>query len=286
MKRRALVCAVMLALLGAVSARGAVAADSKLTVVRGVTPTSIKVGGLGDALLYSGADIGAKARFTRENTAGGVNGRTFDYVGLRDDQGVAATNLQAGTQLVEQDKVFAVVPTVTPDLGAVKVLTDQKVPYFGWAISSNFCGNVYGFGFTGCLFPPGGAHREQRVGRSGEDRAGFADPEPERGAAHGEHAIGSGAAQQPVGRREERRDHGRGRHEQPAGSSGGRLCRARDRRAQRERRKAAGRGVRGRRLLERRRNAEGTPRRRLRRAVHRHHRVRPGSRRVLDGISR
>ena len=52
--------------------------------------------------------------------------------------------------------MFAVVPTITPDLGAVKVLTEQKVPYFGWAISSNFCGNVYGFGFTGCLFPPGG----------------------------------------------------------------------------------------------------------------------------------
>ncbi len=156
MTRRAVVCAVMLALLGAVSARGAVAADSKLSVVRGVTPTSIKVGGLGDALLYSGADIGAKARFTRENAAGGVNGRTFDYLGLRDDQGVAATNLQAGTALVEQDQVFAVVPTVTPDLGAVKLLTDQKVPYFGWAISSNFCGNVYGFAFTGCLFAPGG----------------------------------------------------------------------------------------------------------------------------------
>jgi ABC-type branched-subunit amino acid transport system substrate-binding protein len=153
--RRAVVCALMLALLGAVSARGAVAADSKLAVVRGVTPTSIKVGGLGDVLLYSGADIGAKARFTRENTAGGVNGRKFDYVGLRDDQGVADTNVTAGTQLVEQDKVFAVVPTITPDLGVVKVLTDQKVPYFGWAISSNFCGNVYGFGFTGCLFPPG-----------------------------------------------------------------------------------------------------------------------------------
>jgi hypothetical protein len=29
------------------------------------------------------------------------------------------------------------------------------VPYFGWALSSNFCGNRYGFGFTGCPVPEG-----------------------------------------------------------------------------------------------------------------------------------
>ena len=271
----------MLALLGAVSARAAVAADdSKLTVVRGVTPTSIKVGGLGDALLYSGADVGAKARFTRENTAGGVNGRTFDYVGSPRRPGRRRHQpARRPRNSSRQDQVFAVVPTVTPDLGAVKVLADQKVPYFGWAISSNFCGNVYGFGFTGCLFPPGARTHEQRVGRSGEDRAGFADPEPECGAAHREHAIGTGGAQQPVGQREERRHHGRGRHQQPAGSGGRRLRRARDHRAQRERRKATGRGVRRRRILQRRRTAERTPRGGLRRALHRHHRVRPGSRR-------
>jgi ABC-type branched-subunit amino acid transport system substrate-binding protein len=154
--RRAVVGVVLFALIGAVSASGATAADSKLTVVRGVSPTSIKVGGLGDTLRYAGANIGAKARFTRENAAGGVNGRTFDYIGFRDDQGTGASNQQVGAQLVDQDQVFAVVPTITADLGAAKTFIDEKVPYFGWAISSNFCGNTYGFGFTGCLFPPGG----------------------------------------------------------------------------------------------------------------------------------
>jgi ABC-type branched-subunit amino acid transport system substrate-binding protein len=154
--RRALVGVALFALIGGVSANRAVAAESKLSVVRGVSPTSIKVGGLGDGLHYSGADMGARARFMRENSAGGVNGRLFDYVGFRDDQGVGATNQQLGAQLVDQDQVFAVVPTITPDLGAVKTFTDEKVPYFGWEISSNFCGNTYGFGFTGCLFPPGG----------------------------------------------------------------------------------------------------------------------------------
>jgi hypothetical protein len=55
--------------------------------------------------------------------------------------------------LVEQDGVLAIVPTVTPDLTASSYLVQQKVPYFGWALSSNFCGNQYGFGFTGCPVP-------------------------------------------------------------------------------------------------------------------------------------
>jgi ABC-type branched-subunit amino acid transport system substrate-binding protein len=150
------VCMVTLAILATLSAPGAGAAGSQRVVVRGVTKTSITVGGVGETLLYSGADIGAKARFQRENAAGGVNGRTINYIGLRDDLGVGALNQQVAKGLVEEDQVFAVVPVVTPDLGAVTHLTRQKVPYFGWALSSNFCGNLYGFGFTGCLFPPGG----------------------------------------------------------------------------------------------------------------------------------
>jgi ABC-type branched-subunit amino acid transport system substrate-binding protein len=123
------------------------------TGARGVTDTSIKVGGLGYSLVYGGADVGAKARFQRANDAGGVNGRTIDYLGVTDDGGDPTAGTAAATKLVEQDGVFAVVPTVTPDLAASSYLVGQKVPYFGWALSSNFCGNPYGFGFTGCPVP-------------------------------------------------------------------------------------------------------------------------------------
>jgi ABC-type branched-subunit amino acid transport system substrate-binding protein len=120
---------------------------------RGVTATSIKVAGLGDAALYGGADVGARARFQRANDAGGVNGRTIEYGGFTDDGGDPAAGTTAATKLVDDNQVFAVVPTVTPDLAASKFLVQQKVPYFGWALSSDFCGNAYGFGFTGCLLP-------------------------------------------------------------------------------------------------------------------------------------
>ncbi|HEU5306663.1 MAG TPA: ABC transporter substrate-binding protein [Acidimicrobiia bacterium] len=119
---------------------------------RGVTATSIRVGGISDSLLYGGADVGAKARFQRANDAGGVNGRTIEYLGVTDDGGDPTADANAAKKLVEQDGVFAVVPTVTPDLSASSYLTQQRVPYFGWALSSNFCGSSYGFGFTGCPF--------------------------------------------------------------------------------------------------------------------------------------
>ncbi len=129
------------------------AAPQRRTATEGVTATSITVGGLGDSLLYGGADIGAKARFQRANDAGGVNGRTIEYLGLTDDGGDATLDAQAATTLAQQEGVFAVVPAVAPDLAGAPVLVRQKVPYFGWALSSNFCGNDYGFGFTGCLLP-------------------------------------------------------------------------------------------------------------------------------------
>jgi hypothetical protein len=152
--------------------------SSQPSVVRGVTPTSIEVEGLGTVALFAGADVGAKARFQRANATGGVFGRTFDYRGFKDDQGVGATNQQVGTSMVRQDQVFAAVPVVTTDLGAVDSFVDLKVPYFGWALSSNFCGNRYGFGFSGCLFPPGRRITSNAWGTLVETALGAQVPSP------------------------------------------------------------------------------------------------------------
>jgi len=116
----------------------------------------VRVGGLGWALEYGGADVGARARFARANVSGGVNGRTIDYVGFRDDGGDPATSAKVAQQLVHQDHVFAVVPAVTPVLSTADLVA-ANVPYFGWALSSKFCATKLGFGFNGCLVPPGGS---------------------------------------------------------------------------------------------------------------------------------
>ena len=95
------------------------------------------------SFLYGGADVGAKARFQRANDAGGVNGRTIDYAGFADDSGdpVVGNRGREGAR-ASRPAVFAVVPAVTSDFTASAYLVQQKVPYFGWALSSDFCGNA------------------------------------------------------------------------------------------------------------------------------------------------
>jgi ABC-type branched-subunit amino acid transport system substrate-binding protein len=124
------------------------------TAVRGVTPTTITVAGLGTTGLYGDAQIGAKARFERANAAGGVNGRTITFRGLTDDGGTADGNKAAAAKLADGG-VFAVVPAVASDMASAGDLTLGQVPYFGWALSSDFCGNGFGFGFSGCIAASG-----------------------------------------------------------------------------------------------------------------------------------
>ena len=123
---------------------------------RGVTDDTITVGGLGYSAFYDpGASIGAQARFQRANEEGEIpGGRTIEYVGWRDDGSTPDQNLQQGQALVQQEEVFAVVPTITPALGASDFFVDEKVPFFGWGIAAGFCENPYGFGWSGCLTPP------------------------------------------------------------------------------------------------------------------------------------
>jgi ABC-type branched-subunit amino acid transport system substrate-binding protein len=161
---RALVvlASVLLTAAGLATAAGAQTAPSTTapaptsTGPPGITKTSVRVGGLGWSLQYGGADAGAKARFARANAEGGVNGRSIEYLGMRDDGGNPAADATAVTQLVTQDHVFAVVPAVTPALASAG-LVSAKVPYVGWALSTGFCSTGLGFGFSGCQTPPGDA---------------------------------------------------------------------------------------------------------------------------------
>ncbi|OHV42000.1 MULTISPECIES: ABC transporter substrate-binding protein [Pseudofrankia] len=125
---------------------------------RGITDTSVKVGGL--AVITSpatssmaGIDVGAKVRFQRANAAGGVAGRTIDFVGVKDDALDPARNGQQAHALVEQDQVFAVVPVATVFSNFLDVFCAQRVPFFGWGIGGGFCDTANGFGITGCLLP-------------------------------------------------------------------------------------------------------------------------------------
>ncbi|MBL7486583.1 ABC transporter substrate-binding protein [Frankia sp. AgB1.9] len=123
---------------------------------RGITATSIKIGGLAfltsaNGSTMAGVDSGAKARFDRANDAGGINGRKIDFVGVRDDGNDPSRNVSEAKILADQDKVFAVVPEITASAGYLDTFCSESVPFFGWAINSGYCGNAIGFGITGCL---------------------------------------------------------------------------------------------------------------------------------------
>jgi branched-chain amino acid transport system substrate-binding protein len=125
---------------------------------RGVTDTTIRVGGLGDAGLYGDAEVGARARFQRANREGELpGGRTIEFVRFADDKSDAVLDETEARTLIEEDQVFAIVPVVTPAFESNRFFDRRQVPVVGWGIAPGFCGNDYAFGFSGCLVPPADA---------------------------------------------------------------------------------------------------------------------------------
>lgn len=140
--------------LGSLAASGSAGAQGS---VRGVTDSTIKVGGLGYTAFYEEAGKAAKARFDLANDNNEIpGGRKIDYVGFSDDKSSADTNLSETRNLIDQEQVFGIVPVMSPAFGSAGTyINQQKVPTVGWGISAAFCaaGNKYVFGFSGCLVP-------------------------------------------------------------------------------------------------------------------------------------
>ncbi len=123
----------------------------------GVSATTIKLGNitaengvLGDT--FAPAVRGLRAWVQATNAAGGINGRKVELATC-DDREDRARTLECARQLVEQDKVFALVATNSRALGgAAQYLADQKVPVLGFPISNSFYRyptffSVYGDGY-------------------------------------------------------------------------------------------------------------------------------------------
>jgi branched-chain amino acid transport system substrate-binding protein len=123
---------------------------------RGVTATTITVAGLSTtsgAVPWTGASIGAEARFARANREGGVDGRKIDYLGNWDDGSQPSQNLAEARQLVLEKNAFAIVPATSESMlpATTNFLNQQKAPFVGWGFMPGFCNTEYGYGFTGCL---------------------------------------------------------------------------------------------------------------------------------------
>lgn len=117
----------------------------------GVTDTEIRVGGVaavtnGLGGTYGDAFDGVEAYFDSVNAKGGVFNRQLKLVAKRDDNGQASRDKDQVRALVEQDKVFAVLPVSTITFSGAKYLVDNKIPTFGWNINPewNQGPNLYG----------------------------------------------------------------------------------------------------------------------------------------------
>ena len=153
-RKRVWVWVAMVTVVGIVAAMaGTAGARVPSQTTKGVTDKTINVAGLVSKPVFADSVKGAQARFDRENAKGGVFGRKIKIVDTADDKFDPTTNVQETRRVVSSGDVFAMVPTVTVVLGSSDYLAQQKVPFFGWGISAGFCGNQYGYGFTGCVAP-------------------------------------------------------------------------------------------------------------------------------------
>jgi ABC-type branched-subunit amino acid transport system substrate-binding protein len=138
------------------SASSGTSSGASSTPTQGVTDTAITVGGVtviqGQGFTYVDQCNGAEIYFKKINAEGGVNGRKINYVGCLDDQASTSMDNTQTQRLIQQDKVFAIVPASIVFTGYT-FATQANVPYFGWGISPYFCDNSQGFGFNGCTGP-------------------------------------------------------------------------------------------------------------------------------------
>lgn len=145
---------VAVAVAVAVGSFGVVApAGAQSAAAPGVTAKEIKVGGVvgktnPTGRPYENGFIGAQAYFDLINKKGGVNGRKISMVAKYDDQSRDSKNIAAIRSLVEEDKVFAVLPVETQNFAGADYLVSKGTPTFGWNINTQWAKgpNLFGAG--------------------------------------------------------------------------------------------------------------------------------------------
>jgi branched-chain amino acid transport system substrate-binding protein len=104
----------------------------------GVTDTDIKVGVIavesGPAATSFGSAVdGIKARIDKANQEGELGKRKITLV-ERDDTGDQTRNTEVARDLVEQEKVFAIIEVTSVSGGSAPYLNEHKIPVTGWHV--------------------------------------------------------------------------------------------------------------------------------------------------------
>ncbi|CAN5825416.1 hypothetical protein BH23ACT2_BH23ACT2_21920 [soil metagenome] len=134
---------------------GGASADPETRTTRGITDDTVTVGGVTYGLFFGDSATGVEARLKEVNDAGGVHGRTIEFVGTEDDENDATRSQEITQRLVEQEEVFAVLPAMSSGFGGTSdYIVDNDIPTFGWGVNPAFCDNDVAFGITGCVTNP------------------------------------------------------------------------------------------------------------------------------------
>jgi hypothetical protein len=142
------------------------------STTQGVTDTAIKVGSVTAMTTpqgvepFAGICEGMMARLEVENAKGGVKAqdgktRKFEFAGTKDDKGRVCQddkldrdlNRQKIKDMVEGDKVFALLPVTSNGFFAGDYLNEKHIPYFGFGFQLDYCGpdKPFAFGVGGAV---------------------------------------------------------------------------------------------------------------------------------------
>jgi ABC-type branched-subunit amino acid transport system substrate-binding protein len=147
---------VLLAVLLSATAVGVTTGQAGATT-RGFDGKTITIGGMWSTSNFSGAQIGAEGYISQINKTNYLHGIKLKFAGYVNDNQDPATALSAVRQLVNQYKVFALVP----DLSAVNpgsYMKSQKILYVGGGFDGTYCSTtvttgLWGYSAGGCLVP-------------------------------------------------------------------------------------------------------------------------------------
>jgi branched-chain amino acid transport system substrate-binding protein len=120
----------------------------------GVTENAIKVGNIttvGGPMpgQFEPFLLGVRTWVNEVNERGGINGRKVDFLPC-DDGMDAQRNRSCARDLIENQKVFAIVGTNTPAMPSARYINDQKVPAVGVAPIGNYVWQLpYWFSYDG-----------------------------------------------------------------------------------------------------------------------------------------
>ncbi|MCJ7671096.1 MAG: ABC transporter substrate-binding protein, partial [Acidimicrobiia bacterium] len=139
------VVAIAITAIMVVGVAGVSAAGAQGNGRQGVTGSEIRVGGLASPVSvlnvpYVDGFDGVNAYFDKVNKAGGVYGKKLKLVAQLDDQGAPSGNIRAVRSLVEEKKVFAVLPVMTNSFAGGSYLASKGVPTFGYNVDAGWCG--------------------------------------------------------------------------------------------------------------------------------------------------